>query len=163
VTLLNRRQIIDQMLNLEYQAMTDRTNGAMAFFKLGMAYYNMSYFGHAWSVMDNFRSGASLKARKDAKDPSVVIDGRFSMGNREHFDCSRALYYFDQARQFANNPEVAARATFMAARCEQNQYFWRRGERTYTYFNILKTQYANTAFYARMVNECKYFKSYVAR
>jgi hypothetical protein len=163
MTLLNRRQIVDQILNLEYQAMTDRTNGAMAFFKLGMAYYNMSYFGHAWSVMDNFRSGASLKARKDAKDPAVVMSDQFSMGNREHFDCSRALYYFDQARQFANNPEVAARATFMAARCEQNQYFWRRGERTYTYFNILKTQYANTAFYARMVNECKYFKSYVAR
>ena len=163
VTFLNRGEIIERMLDLEYRALANRLEGGGYFYQMGLAYYNMSYFGSAWPVMDNFRSGSSLKRRKSAKDPNVVIDERFSLGNREHFDCSQAMSYFGMARQFTNNRELAAQATFMAARCEQNNFYWKGGTRTYENFAILKRDYANTQFYARIVAECKYFQFYASR
>lgn len=163
VTFLNRGEIIERMLDLEYRALANRLEGGGYFYQMGVAYYNMTYFGSAWQVMDNFRSGSSLKRRKSAKDPSIVPDERFALGNREHFDCTQALNYFNLARQFTGSRELAARATFMAARCEQNNYYWRGGSRTYEYFGILKRDYGDTDFYARIINECKYFRFYATR
>lgn len=163
VTFLNRGEIIERMLDLEYRALANRLEGGGYFYQMGVAYYNMTYFGSAWQVMDNFRSGSSLKRRKSAQDPSVVPDERFALGNREHFDCSQALNYFNLARQFTNNRELAARAIFMAARCEQNNFYWRGGPRTYEYFGLLKNQYSDTQFYLRIINECKYFRFYATR
>lgn len=161
--LLNRGEIMEKLQDLEYKAIANQQVGALYFYRIGLAYYNMSYFGHAWPMMDNFRSGASLLRRKSASDPSVIPDTRFAFGNREHFDCSKALAYFDLARRLALEPELAAKATFMAARCEQNAYFWQRSARTYTYFTLLKTQYANTQFYQRAIRECKYFAAFAAK
>lgn len=163
VTFLNRGEIIERMLDLEYRALANRLEGGVFFYQMGLAYYNMSYFGSAWQVMDNFRSGSSLKRRKNAQDPNLVPDERFALGNREHFDCTQALNYFNMARQFTGSREIAARATFMAARCEQNNFYWRGGTRTYENFEVLRRDYADTQFYARIVAECKYFKFYTAR
>lgn len=163
VTFLNRGEIIERMLDLEYRALANRLEGGIFFYQMGLGYYNMSYFGSAWQVMDNFRSGSSLKRRKNTKDPNLIPDERFALGNREHFDCSQAMGYFNMARQFTSSRELAARATFMAARCEQNNFYWRGGTRTYEYFGIMKRDYADTQFYQRMVQECKYFKFYAAR
>jgi hypothetical protein len=163
VTFLNRGEIIERMLDLEYRALANRLEGGIFFYQMGLAYYNMSYFGSAWPVMDNFRSGTSLKRRKSTQDPSVVTDERFALGNREHFDCTQALNYFKLARQFASSREFAARATFMAARCEQNNFYWQGGPRTYEFFEALRREYADTQFYARIVAECKYFNFYTAR
>lgn len=161
--LLNRGELIEKLLDLEYQAQANRLEGPKFFYQLGLAYYNMSYFGYAWNTTDFFRSGASLKRSKSATDPNVVIDSRFSLGNRENFDCRRALECFELARKLTDNPQLAARATFMAARCEQNLYFAGLAPRTYHYFELLKTQYAETQFYAFIIQECKYFSAYARK
>lgn len=162
-SLLNRGQIIEKLLDLEYQAQASREEGARYLYQLGLGYYNMSYFGYAWKAKDYFRSGVSLKRPKSASDPDVVPDIRFPMGNRENFDCSKALEYFELARKLSPDKELAAKAAFMAARCEQNQYFTRRAPRTYVYFDLLKRNYTDTQFYQFVVQECKYFKAYAAR
>ncbi len=162
-SLLNRGQIIEKLLDLEYQAQASREEGARYWYQLGLGYYNMSYFGYAWKVKDNFRSGISLKRPKSASDPDVVLDNRFPLGNRENFDCSKALEYFELARKLSTDKELAAKAAFMAARCEQNQYFTGRSPRTYVYFDLLKRNYSDTPFYQFVVQECKYFKAYAAR
>jgi hypothetical protein len=161
--LLNRGEVMEKLSDLEYKAIANQQIGAAYFYKIGLAYYNMSYFSYAWPLMDNFRSGASLLRRKDINDPNLIPDPRFALGNREHFDCSKAMNYFDLARRLALDPELAAKATFMAAKCEQNAYFVRRTGRTYAYFDLLKTQYANTQFYLRAIRECKYFSAYAAK
>ena len=161
--LLNRGEVMEKLVDLEYKAIANQQVGAAYFYKIGLAYYNMSYFGYAWPLMDNFRSGASLLRRKDKNDPNLIPDTRFALGNREHFDCSKAMTYFDLARRLALEPELAAKATFMAARCEQNAYFVRRTGRTYMYFDMLKNQYSNTFFYQRAIRECKYFAAYAAK
>ncbi|MBK6947515.1 MAG: hypothetical protein IPH16_04985 [Haliscomenobacter sp.] len=162
-SLLNRGQIIEKLLDLEYQAQASREEGARYWYQLGLGYYNMSYFGYAWKAKDYFRSGVSLKRSKSASDPDVVPDIRFPLGNRENFDCSKALEYFELARKLSTDKELSAKAAFMAARCEQNQYFTRRAPRSYVYFDLLKRNYTDTQFYQFVVQECKYFKAYAAR
>ena len=158
--LLNRGALIEKILDLEYRAKADRIEGPKYFYQLGLAFYNMSYFGYAWKTLDFFRSGSSLKRNRPAADRNLVPDNRFALGNRENLDCHRALEYFELARQLTTDPELAARASFMAARCEQNLYFAGFTPRSYQYFELLKNNYANTRFYAFIVQECRYFKAY---
>lgn len=162
-TLLNKGALFEKLLDLEYQALANRETGARFFYQLGLAHYNMSYFGYAWKTRDYFRSGSSLKRPKSPKNPDIVTDPRFPIGNREYFDCSKALEYFELARRTSTDPELAAKAVFMAARCEQNAYFTGRAPRTRQYFDILNKSYFNTRFYKIIVQECKYLKAYAAK
>lgn len=83
------------------------------------------------------------------------------------FDCSHAQFYFEKARILAEDPELAAKAAFMAAKCERNDYYVKSAAkevpRTYFYFNILKENYSDTRFYAKAIRECKYFKAYASK
>ncbi len=127
----------------------------------------MTYFGYSWKAADYYRSGASMQRRHLKDGDSVTPHHLYPGGNREVFDCSRAQFYFEKARILAENPELAARATFMAAKCERNEYYVKSASsdvpRTYFYFNVLKENYPNTRFYARAIRECKYFKAYASK
>ncbi len=162
-TLLTKLEITERMLSLENRALTDREQSAAYFYRIGLAYYNMSYFGYAWQALDQFRSGSSLTSRSRPPGAPVVPRDDYALGNRERFDCSIALDYFDRARQLAQDPELAAAATFMAAKCEQNRFFFQGGTPTYQYFELLRTEHANSAFFQKIIAECRYFRAYAAK
>gem|GEM_PF-246605 len=158
--------LIERFLSLESLARTDAKNSAEYYFDLGVAYYNMSYFSYNWKVWDYFRGDLSVQPAKLRDGEAVVPHPNFPRGNREHFDCSRALYYFDRARQLATNPELAAKAAYWAAKCERNTWYVQRvqgARHAYEYFGILKNDYADTDYYKRVVRECKTFRAYLAR
>lgn len=162
----SRGELIERLLSMEslIRAGSDRT--AEYYFQLGAAFYNMTYFSYAWEVMDLFRSGTSMQPAKLRAGGNVVAHPAFPLGNREVFDCSRALFYFEKARQTATDPEMAARAAYWAAKCERNAWYVSRAQgaqRTYDYFRILRDQHSNTRFYERVVRECKTFQAYLAK
>jgi len=159
----NREQVILRMQELQYQALADQTQGARNFYLIGLGLYNMTYFGYAWEGMDKFRSGSSLKKRPVGNNPNVRPHPNYPNGNLEVFDCSHALSYFERALQLAQNPEFAARIAFMAAKCEQNQYFAYGGAQTFTYFNLLRDEYSDTRFYQRAIEECQYFAAFTTK
>lgn len=162
LTLYSKPQIIQRILDYEYQALANRAKGAGYFYRIGLAYYNMSYFGYAWKTTDYFRSGSSIRNRlRNAS--GVVPTWQFDYGNLENFSNRIAKEYFDKVIVLTNNPELAARATFMAAKCAQNEYFLNGGERNYQYFDLLKNEYAGTLFYQQAIGECKYFAVYALR
>ncbi len=166
----NKMELIEEFIELEYKAKSDMDFGAEYFYRLGLAHYNITYFGDSWQVMDYYRSGANWDYDKDG----VFEDWYFPFGNRENRDCSMAMAFFEKARILAHDVELAAKATFMAARCEQNNYFISKDctynaysnqmpdipERYRFYFQILKKDYANTTFYQEIIAECKYFEAY---
>ncbi len=161
----NKGEVIQELLDLEYEAKANPEKAAPNYFLMGLAYYNLTYFGPAWNVLDRFRSGASIKQRRPIAG-NIYYHPEFAIGNREHMDCSQALYYFDRARQLSTSNELAARATFWAAKCEQNAYFankWNGASRTYDYFTLLRDNYSDTEFYVRAIRECKYFSAFVAK
>lgn len=144
-------------------------NKAEDYFKLGLAYYNMSYYGMSWSLMGYYRTSSY---------PNIVYD----------MSVPRSL--FIKAINLSSlNKELSAKAHFMISRCDQNIYCKSYGRimenRTDYYgkyqphfynfqndikqggfrnhFEILKNEYNDTKFYNEIIKECKYFEYYVNR
>ena len=170
---LNKPEIIEKIFELEYKAKSDFENGATYYYQLGTAYFNMSYFGHSWMVTDYYRSGSNWDYDKDR----IFPDYFYPFGNRENQDLSLALEYFEKARVTARDFDLAAKASFMAARCELNQYFVSEGIRYNSYGNkipeipveyrryyqLLKENYSQSSFYEEIIEECKFFAAYARR
>ncbi len=171
----NKTAILEQVLELEYKAKADMEKGAIYYYQIGNALYNMTYFGYEWEVADYFRSGSSWYGLSSGKTVFSKLGAPF--GNHETVNCSLPLYYYDKAFRLTDNAELGARAAFMAAKCQQNQFFTNKGS-DYSvnsnqipyvtaeyrqYFNILKDYYTETAFYEEVVQECLYFERYAAR
>ena len=173
--LLNRLEIAQKMIDLEFSAKTAAAlhdpEEARYWYKMGIGYYNMSYFGYEWEVTDVFRSGYNQV--RLSQGPVFPLAGS-PEGNRENTDLSLALSCFEKALRAAQDPEVAARAAFMAARCQQKQWLctaacpYRSGSKfipilpaNYTqYYDLLLSNYADTKFYGAVVKECKWLAAY---
>lgn len=177
----NKGELIQELIDLEYKAKGDLDGAALHYYKLGLAYYNMSYFGYGWKAMDYFRSGSTWSKLHQAKAAEghgkVYGHWQYPFGNRENTDLSRAFYFFEKARQLATSPELGAKAAFQAARCEQKIFFQtpaykpepccnripRLPEEYLVNFSRLKEQYRNTQFFEMIVKECKYLEVYVSK
>lgn len=172
---LTRRQIAEKILDFEFRAKAaeaeNQPEAAWFYYLLGLGYYNMSYFGYEWEVMDFYRSG--YNQLRLAQGPVFPLPNSPD-GNRENLDLSLALSYFEKSLKTAKTAEMAARAAFMAARCRQKQWFcdpnctYKPGsklipvlpEEYMTYYNLLMTRYSNTKFYSLIVQECKWLEAY---
>lgn len=172
--LLNRTQIMEKLLDFEFKAKAavamNEPVGAWYYYLMGLGYYNMSYFGYEWEAMDYYRSGYNWL--RLPQGPVFPLANSPS-GNRENTDVSLALTYFEKALAEAQNPELAARAAFMAARCQQKQWFaspecrYKSGSKlipvlpeAYRGYYERLNRYRNTAFYQQVVKECKWLAAY---
>ena len=171
---LNRIEVAEKIVEYDQKAKTalalNEPVAALYLYLLGLAYYNMSYFGYEWEETDFYRSGYNWN--RLAQGPVFPLRNAPD-GNRENTDVSLALYYFERALAEARNPELAARAAFMAARCQQKQWFchpdcrYRPGSKMVPqlpeayrgYYERLK-RYQKTKFYERIVQECRWLPYY---
>ncbi len=158
---LTKPQIVAEMLKLQYDIKANRTESPQYYYKMGLGLYNMSYFGYAWNMLDYFRSGSSLKAERLENSSDIMKHPLFPNGNRENIDLSKALGYFEKAITLSTDKELSARATFMAARCEQKMSHVTKTANKRKYFALLKTKYKDTQYYDKVIESCKYFKYYV--
>jgi hypothetical protein len=157
---LTKPQIVAEMIKLQYDVKANRAESSQYYYKLGLGLYNMSYFGYAWHVLDDFRSGASMYARRLTSEPAIVYHALFPNGNREIFDLSKALNYFEKALALSKDDELSARAAYMAARCEQKISMINLSMNKRKYFALLKAKYKHTSYYEKIIESCKYFKYY---
>jgi hypothetical protein len=166
----NRREIAERLIDLEYRAKAGLQEGAEYYYSLGVAYYNMTYFGYAWKVTDYFRCS-------DLKNDGASR-WLYPYGNQENKDCTIALATFAKAYQLAKiqNRELAAKCTFWIAKCIQSQYVGSKNYEavgnnqipllptaSYAYFNVLQREYNDTKYYKQVIKECKYFELYSKR
>jgi hypothetical protein len=158
---LTKPQIVAEMLKLQYDIKANRTESPQYYYKMGLGLYNMSYFGYAWNMLDYFRSGSSLKAERLENSSDILKHPLYPNGNRENIDLSKALGYFEKAITFSTDKELSARASFMAARCEQKMSHVTKTANKRKYFALLKTKYKDTQYYDKVIESCKYFKYYV--
>ena len=169
--------IVEAILNADGEARTGSESAARQLYNIGCGLYNMSYFGYAWNAMDFYRSGGNNTPRYLAAKDGVVPFWGAPYGNRENFDLTIATLYFEDARTMAlaqNDRELAAKAIFMAAKCEQKRcytsgeyqltnvrnYIPQLPEEYLTNFKLLKEQYTDTNFYGEIKSRCKYFEAY---
>lgn len=177
VGLVNRLTFTRTMLALEYDSKAALDKAAPYYYKLGLGYYNMTFFGNSSGLADAYRSGKSWENINQGKNVFTVRNNPF--GNLEVLDCAIALSYFEKARQLWWNTdrEMSARAAFWAAKCQENLFYistenrYRIGSRLApdlppqyrSYFDLLKNHYGNTKFFGQARTECKYFDFYVRR
>jgi hypothetical protein len=169
--LFNRGEIIEELIDLDYKTKADQENKAIHFFRIGVGLYNMSYFGHSWAAMDYYRDPLSWKRLRLGE---VQPKQGTPFGNKENLNVDRAKYYFDKARLSATNDNLAAMASFMAAKCEQIQYYLSEDyvkppccnnipfppPEYLTNFQRIVENYRETPFFEDIIEECLYFRLY---
>jgi hypothetical protein len=160
----------------EIYQIAQETNSPTDYYLLGNAYYNMTYFGPAYEIMNYYRSGVSY-------------DG--------FYDCRVAQSFYDKAMKYAQDTESAAQACFMAAKAQQKVFYvkslaemdqtnywydkfivddWSGSTLTFeqvmgkmqaqgymSYFKRLEAQYRQTRFFQRAIRECNYLNYYVSQ
>ena len=166
----NRSGILERIFKLEFQANSDYSNSDVYFYELGLAHFNLSYFGTSWNAMDYFRSGVNWKYAKS----DIFKHWYFPFGNKENHDLSKAKSYFEKVLEVSKDPERSARAVFWLARCgwlthvTSSEYKRPRGSNQLPdlppeyriYYQHLAENYAETDFYQWVIKECKSFKAY---
>jgi hypothetical protein len=142
-----------------------KKKSAMDLYKLGLAYYNTSYYGLQWRGMAYYRSTYAPNGFYSMKAAQLFFKKALVSGGKLTDEQKAAIY-------------------FMLARCEQNEYTQKNGEITayfdsndrftfdtymnemrsegaFSNFEILSKNYRNTAFYDELINECYYFNYYL--
>ncbi|MCB0641077.1 MAG: hypothetical protein KDC44_05530 [Phaeodactylibacter sp.] len=171
----NKGEFLEEILDLQYRSKAELGDNATFFLKIGVGLYNASYFGHSWKLMDYFRDGTNWNKMRTGR--TVFSYPGAALGNKEMLDVSQALYFFERARIAATDPEQAAKATYMAAKCELAQFYQSPAyepppccnqipavpEEYSTNYKRLKDHYSETRFYEELLEECQFFRVYALK
>jgi hypothetical protein len=157
---LTKRAFIKQMIALEAKTATKPKEAASAYFLLGNGFYNITYFGNGRAFYET-----------PVKSNDVLWEFSSSYTNFSDaiYDCSKAGECYRKAMELSTDPEFKAKCCFMAAKCEQNQFFINKTKdnlvdfKSGEYFKLLKSNYSNTDYYQDIIRECGYFKIFLGR
>lgn len=130
---------------------------------LGNAFYNISHFGNARVFYEGDIIGAGHSS------PDVITDCFRPM----LLDGSLAKKYYKTALAAASTDEQKAKLTYLLLKIERNEHYiklyknpdynsWDYAPMPPTNFSVLKA-YKNTKYYADVIKECGYFRSYLAK
>ena len=127
---------------------------------LGNAFYNMSQYGNARAFYECLIIGSNMCCVETLD--SVFVPMLTNMHIAEK--------YYQRAFKTATNDEQRAKAIYMLAKCERNDYYnvvvlpnpWDQPGVYYAKKNFTKLkQYSNTEYYKEVIKECGYFKSFL--
>ncbi|MEM7039060.1 MAG: hypothetical protein AAF570_18930, partial [Bacteroidota bacterium] len=156
----DKLSLAEALLALQKKAITEPEKAGEYFHLLGNAYYNMTYFGPAWRATDYYRSGSSWSSIGERNEWFQFDIRTFD----ENVDCSLAKNYYEKSMKAAKDSELAALSCFMAAKCEQNQWYCDGyPEDKYKYqtsFATLVRDYRDTEIYDHLIRECFYFNGF---
>jgi hypothetical protein len=174
----NLLQFVEKLFSLELEAKSGEAVGdtmaAVHYFRLGLGYYNTSWFGYEWEIRDFLRTKRNWM--RLAQGP-VFPHPQAPFGNRENLDVEKARQYFGKALELAPDKSLlAARSMLMLARCEQKKWFcsptcsYKPGSKIVPmpppevarYYDLFLREYGRTAYGQRMVRECKWLGAYAS-
>jgi hypothetical protein len=164
---------VQEMQKLQQMAASDKANSAKHLYKYALGLYNMTYYGHAWKLVEYSRSGS---------DGYYVPDDATSF-QKEYYGCFAAHAYFEKAMNAASDKNFKARCLFMMGKCSQKQVKqpryadftgtdgwdkydaankqYRPNFKNNKYFPQLVKEYGNTPFYKEAYNSCSYLRDFV--
>lgn len=172
-----KQQFTQKMIFLDMQATTtlDREQKAKAYYELAKGYYNMSYWGNSWMLV---QYGWST-VESYYKDPSYNI----RVDNKDYYEVKKAREYYLKALAQTLQKDFQARCIFMAAKCDQKvfglpSYYYEPDEKkkglTYrnwlinfdkrnSSFTLLQKNFNSTPFYKEAFNTCSYLSDFVQK
>ncbi|POY35820.1 hypothetical protein C3K47_13795 [Solitalea longa] len=161
------------MLAFEKKAKDDPKNAAFCYYQMANGFYNMSYNGNSWLLV-NYSWSVTDRDYLTADLPYL----------KDYFYNYTAEKYYMKAQKLSVDQNFKAKCSFMAAKCFSSRIMYptvpdnadnwmernnRAAERYYEllitnkYFADLKKNYSTTPFYAKAVSECSYLKDFVSR
>ncbi len=162
-----------EMLRLQALTKKDKANAAKHFYKMALGFYNSTYYGYAWELVEYYRSGA---------DGYYIPKGANNF-KKNYYGCYTAHDYFKMAMDASADKSFKASCLFMMAKCAQKQvrmpqYFdfgsdyekYDIAAKEYfplfknnRYFPQLVKEYSGTAFYKEAFNSCSYLRDFVEK
>ncbi len=163
-----------KMLQLETDLKTasDPEKKAKLYYELAKGYYQMSYYGNSWLLVQY--SWSSNESVSDANP--------LKPGEKEYFGVYKAEDHYLKAFALTKDKNLKARCLFMAAKCDQKQVdmpLWnakqdykeyekamtayRRKLMVSPHFTTLAREYSTTPFYKEAYNTCSYLKDFVRK
>lgn len=162
-----------EMKRLLELSQTDKANAGRHFYKYALGLYNITYYGHAWKLVEYYRSGSDGYAiPKDA-----------SPFKKEYYSAAMAQAYFEKAMNAASDNNFNARCLFMMAKCSQKQLrqpqysdykgdnYWDQMEadrksywakfKNNAFFPQLVKEYGNTAFFKEAKTSCSHLRDFL--
>lgn len=168
-----KQAFAEEMLRLQKAAATDKLNASKSFYKMALGFYNMTYYGHAWKLVEYYRS--SMEGYHFPDDATIF--------QKEYYGCFKAEEYFLKAMQASSDKNFKAKCLFMMAKCSQKQIHQPQYEEFGTnydqfdtaykkymgafknnkYFPQLIKEYKGTKFYEDVVYRCSYLDDFIKR
>ena len=160
------------MLKLEQEA-KQPAMAAKSYYKMALGMYNITYYGHAWEMVQYARSGSDGYAiPKDATG-----------FQKEYYGVFKAHDFFEKAMNTSTDKNFKARCLFMMAKCAQKQIqqpqyseysinwdaydvalksYWSVFKNN-KYFPQLVEEYGHTLFYKSAFSSCSYLRDFVRK
>jgi hypothetical protein len=159
-----------EMKRLDGLAKTDKANAAKHLYKMALGFYNTTYYGYAWELVEYSRSGS---------DGYYIPEGANSF-KKNYYGCFNAHDYFKMAMDKSADANFKAKCLFMMAKCAQKnvrkpQYsdfgytyekydeaekqFWPSFKNN-RYFPQFIQQYSKTSFYDEAWSSCSYLRDF---
>jgi hypothetical protein len=144
---------------------------AAALFAMGNAFYQMSYWGNSWMLVEYGWSGND--GLHNTHQPGTW--------KHEYYSVARAEQWYLKAKELTSNKNFKARCMWMAAKCaqkqnmapkyddyltnydayEQAQILFGKTLRKNRYFETFRKENSETSVYKEVFNTCTYFSDFV--
>jgi hypothetical protein len=160
-----------EMLQTQLLTETDKANEAKHFYKLATGLYNMTYYGHAWELVQYYRS--SVEGYSIPKGATEF--------QKQYYGCFAAHDMYKKAFDASADKNFKAKCLFMMAKCTQKtaaermsyndpNYNYEKAEAlekvfmkkfmNNKYFPQLIKEYSTTKFYEEAYNNCSYLRDF---
>lgn len=162
------------MIAFDKKAKEDPKNAAFCYYQMANGFYNMSYNGNSWLLVNYYWSTTDREFNSKTDLPYL----------KDYYFNYTAEQYYLKAQKLTTDNNLKAKCAFMAAKClnsrvkypnvpydvenwsEQNDIAARKYYMMLInnkYFAELKKNYSTTPFYVTAVNECSYLRDFVSR
>ena len=161
-----------EMKRLSTLVKDDPKNAPAYLYKMALGYYNVTYYGYAWELVEYFRSGSD----------GYYVPKNATSFQKDYYTASTAESYFKKAMDASTDPEFKAKCLFMMAKCSQKQvpkpqyadfedyddyslesdkYILKFADGKY--YPQLKREFGNTQFYKEALTRCSYLSDFAAK
>jgi hypothetical protein len=158
---LNKKEVVEELIRLEAQAKKEVKNAALNYYKLGNAWYNMTYHGKYWLMVKQWWS-----INEPADYSAGPEQARF---NADYYECKKAREYYEKALQYSRDKKLSALCFFMVRQCEmrRQEYKVSLAKNTNLDTPAFKPDYSSAKgkgidinYYRRIVEECELYQSF---
>jgi hypothetical protein len=162
---LTKKQVVEQMIQLQLLAKKDTRKAAWCYYQLGNACYNMSWHGKSWLMVKRWWS-----VNEESSYRSDIMPSSFS---DDYFGCRRAKEYYSRAMEATKDKKLSSLCYFMKEQCEQHFRYYRwltktNRHRDDEYSPTWKPDYKQAAkkgievsYYKSLVQECELYQSFI--